>query len=631
MRGVVALEPGREAPGGGARVRGPRAGAPSRLGSPRMAENPRELIRAAQSAETQGDVARAVECLQKAAELYRQAGNPSRALQLLRHAQRLDGSRADIADAVNRLEWMPEPVLTWPGSDADDEEALPASGLVRSLESELLPDVVHRQRLIEDALREAALHAGDDAPRDAAQAWVIESEVAEDLQRLEVQIARVAGAVEGAEDSSSPLDATVDVRGGVASRLSWGREAPGRNVPSTSALAPAAVSAERSGRNVPSTSTPPGGESAELPGGRVSSASIPAPELASADRPQDGMGEREHPGDEVSTTRLASSRMVGAAEDAPFGEDILTDARPRRRREARLIERGPTRADAALDAWCSFCCRPRTDTGDLVAGPAGAFICKSCLTESQSLIGDVTPVPLPTVSRPERPVTPVLGLVGQGATQALLTQSLGAHARTLLLVGPEGSGKSVWFQQLQREAVGVITTVADLDLTTSSRTLLVEDVDRLDASSHATLRAFLARDSRPAVVLSARGVGTEARGLSLRGDSHSVPVPTTAALTQSVRGTVPTDILEQVQVLLTLQVPTQSEFVEIARQRLASREPAVSASEDVLIALAQEASRSPRAGHELHALLNRVPTGTWSLAPTVKPSPPRKARKKRTS
>lgn len=225
----------------------------------------------------------------------------------------------------------------------------------------------------------------------------------------------------------------------------------------------------------------------------------------------------------------------------------------------------------------------------------------------------------------------VLGLVGQSATQVLLTQSLEAHARTLLVVGPEGSGKSVWFQQLQREGLGVITTVADLDLTTTSRALLVEDVDRLGATSHAALRAFLARGSRPVVVLSARGAGTEARGLSLLGDSRSVPVPTTAALTQAVRGAVPMDILEHVQVLLPLQVPTQPEFMEIARQRLGSREPAVSVSEDVLMSLAQEASRSPRAGHELHALLNRVPTGAWRLAPTVKPTPSRKARRKRTS
>ncbi|MFP2963671.1 hypothetical protein ACLEPN_39570 [Myxococcus sp. 1LA] len=108
-------------------------------------------------------------------------------------------------------------------------------------------------------------------------------------------------------------------------------------------------------------------------------------------------------------------------------------------------------------------------------------------------------------------------------------------------------------------------------------------------------------------------------------------MPTTAALSQAVRGAVPTDILEHVQVLLPLQVPTHAEFVEIARQRLAPRGPAVSVAEDVLEALAQEAGRSPRAGHELHALLNRVPTGTWSLAPTMKPASARKARRKRTS
>ncbi|AEI67725.1 ClpX C4-type zinc finger protein [Corallococcus macrosporus] len=534
-----------------------------------MAENPRELIRAAQSAETQGDVARAVECLQKAAELYRQSGNPSRALQLLRHAQRLDGSRADIADAVNRLEWMPEAARARHGPDLDGEAGVPASGL----DAELLPEVVHRQRLIEDALREAALVAGDDTPAGAAQSWVIETEAAEDSQRLEAQLARVAGEVDDGEVSGSQPSASAGGQGDSASAPGWGVVLSGMNVPSASMAPVASVSAWAPGMNVPSVT-------------------------------DDG---------------------------APQSADALGAAPPRRRREARLIERGPTRADAALDAWCSFCCRPRTDTGDLVAGPAGAFICKSCLNESQSLLGDVAPKPPPVVSRTERPAEPVMGLVGQQATQALLTQSLEAQARCLLVVGPEGSGKSVWFQQLQREDVGVITAVADLEGAGTSRVLLVEDVERLDAAAHAALRAFLARDHRPAVVLGARGQGSEARGLTLRDEARSAPVLTTAALSQAVRGAVPTDLLEHVQVLLPLQVPTHAEFMEIARQRLAARAPAVSVAEDVLAALAQEAGRSSRAGHELHALLNRVPTGTWGLAPTEKASSARKARRKRTS
>jgi len=468
-----------------------------------MAENPRELIRAAQSAEMQGDVARAVECLQKAAALYRDAGKTPRALQLLRHALRLDGRRGDIAEEVNRLEWLPETLLARPPVE-DDEDA----PLERSLDAEPLPEGVQRQRLIEDALREAALHASDEAPRDSAQAWVIEREVVEDLQRLDAQLAQAAEAAD----------------------------------------------------------------------------TIEAPE----------------------------------------------EARPRRRREVRLIERGPTRADAALDAWCSFCCRPHADTGDLVAGPAGAFICKSCLLESQSLLEDVAPAPPTPVSRAPLAAESVVGLVGQGAVRDLLMQSLQAQTRCLLVVGPEGTGKSTWFQQLQREGHGVITSLADLDGASAARALLVEDVERLSAEAHATLQSFLARHRRPTVVLSARGHVREHQGLALRGDARTVLLPTTASLSQAVRGAVPTGLLEHVQVLLPLRVPTQSEFVEIARARLASREPAVSLSEDVLAALATEAGRSPRAGHELHALLNRVPTGTWHLEPAAKPAAPRKARRKRT-
>ncbi|MFP2963670.1 ClpX C4-type zinc finger protein [Myxococcus sp. 1LA] len=459
-----------------------------------MAENPRELIRAAQSAETQGDVARAVECLQKAAELYRQSGNPSRALQLLRHAQRLDGSRADIAEAVNRLEWMPDPARAGAGPDSDDEEALAASGV----ETGLLLDVVHRQRLIEDALREAALLARDDTPASAAQAWVIETEVTEDSQRLEAQLARVAGEGEGdasgdeAEVPFSSHVASARAQGDRSSTLGWSVAAHGMNVPTTAMSPPESAPAVAPGMSVPSASLSPA-ESAS-----AGAIGISVPSMSTLSEGNAGNA-RWGALQDAGETRPSSPALEGGDDGGPAGQGGLSDAPPRRRKEARLIERGPTRADAALDAWCSFCCRPRTDTGDLVAGPAGAFICKSCLNESQSLLGDVTPVPPPAVTRTERPVEPVMGLVGQQAAQSLLTQSLDAQARCLLVVGPEGSGKSVWFQQLQRDGVGAITSVADLDAAGTSRVLLVEDVDRLDATSHAALRAFLARDSRPSL------------------------------------------------------------------------------------------------------------------------------------
>ncbi|QSQ15971.1 ClpX C4-type zinc finger protein [Myxococcus landrumensis] len=445
-----------------------------------MAENPRELIRTAQSAELRGDVSLAVEHLQRAAAVYQQAGNTARALQLLRHARRLDSSRQDLVAEERRLEGLVDGT---------------ASG-------------VERQSV-------------EESP--AVAAWVLDAEVSEDLQRLEVQLARVA--------------ATVD---------------------------------------------PVGVE---------------------------------------STSRDESTVSSPSEEDAP----------PRRRREARIIERGPTRADVSLEAWCSFCCRPRAEVGDLVAGPAGAFICKACLTESSSLLADVSPVPLPV-----RPVTSsrtrtVREFVGQPELREQLETSLHSGVRTVLLVGAEGCGKSTLLRMLQQQGRGVISDVESLADDTSFTPLFIEDVERLGAEPWTALTAFLARESRPTVVLSARGQSADSGALSLRGGSKRHSIPTTEVLSRAVRGILPVGLLEHVRVLLCLRQPTRADYVEMARARLALRDPATSLSDDALAALAAEAERSPRAGHELHALLNRVPSGTWELEQVTKPPSTRKGRRKGTS
>ncbi len=68
--------------------------------------------------------------------------------------------------------------------------------------------------------------------------------------------------------------------------------------------------------------------------------------------------------------------------------------------------------------------------------------------------------------------------------------------------------------------------------------------------------------------------------------------------------------------------------MEIARRGLASREDC-HLSDEVLVALATEAARSPRAGHELRALLARVPPGTWRLeVKKGKAKPARRGRRK---
>lgn len=72
--------------------------------------------------------------------------------------------------------------------------------------------------------------------------------------------------------------------------------------------------------------------------------------------------------------------------------------------------RGPTPVDPTLDCWCSFCCRPKGEVGPMVAGPAGAFICSSCIGAAADIVGIVAAKP-PSVEAesvpPPEPQAPV--------------------------------------------------------------------------------------------------------------------------------------------------------------------------------------------------------------------------------
>ncbi|ADO72447.1 ClpX C4-type zinc finger protein [Stigmatella aurantiaca] len=301
--------------------------------------------------------------------------------------------------------------------------------------------------------------------------------------------------------------------------------------------------------------------------------------------------------------------------------------------EPSLIERGPTRADPAMDAWCSFCCRPRGEVGELVAGPAGAFICSGCTGESRSLLGLVGPeaaTARPQQSPPRAAAGPeVFELVGQAEPQALLEKGILAGARRMLILGPEGVGKSLWFQVLAKRAMGTVMSLEALEQGSGNGVALVEDVDRLPVEAQLRFGDFLRRHPDRVVLMSARGSLGADPPLMLRGGTGSLLVRTTEALFKAVQGTLPLPLLEHVQLCVALQVPTEAEYVEIARRRLAPRAPESTVSPEVIALFAAEAVRSPRAGHELNALLNRVLAGAWSLdtAKPAKPAPKRRRRK----
>ncbi|MFL5358708.1 ClpX C4-type zinc finger protein [Archangium sp.] len=299
--------------------------------------------------------------------------------------------------------------------------------------------------------------------------------------------------------------------------------------------------------------------------------------------------------------------------------------------EGAFIERGPTRADPSLDAWCSFCCRPRSEVGPLVAGPAGAFICSACIGESGALLGGVVPMASAArrASASRRPVS--FELVGQESARERFEHGLEVGVRRVLLLGPEGSGKSTWMRALVEQGRGVLVTPDALDRAPVDAMLLVEDVDRLPPAEQTVLAAFLARYSERTVLMTSRGEPA-APGPVLLSDSGRLPVTTTASLSEAVRGALPVVLLEQVQLLVAFESPSVEDLKEIARHRLASREDCV-LSDEALTALATEASRSQRSGHELQALLARVPPGTWrvEVKKKGKAKPARKSRRKGSS
>src|SRR5262245_16494612 len=129
--------------------------------------SPRDHIRAAQAAELSGDKARAITELLAAAELYRKGGNSARALQLLRHARTLDPSRVDIAEQVSKLEWMPDTSIAGALQGTDAEGPV--------LQLKLEPDeLAERQRLIEEALRDAGMSSSSGDAPDEVKRWLVE-------------------------------------------------------------------------------------------------------------------------------------------------------------------------------------------------------------------------------------------------------------------------------------------------------------------------------------------------------------------------------------------------------------------------------------------------------------------------
>lgn len=221
------------------------------------------------------------------------------------------------------------------------------------------------------------------------------------------------------------------------------------------------------------------------------------------------------------------------------------DPQPRTKRV--IEERGPALADPALDAWCSFCCRPKAEAGALVGGPTGSFICASCVGASQGFLGaKPAAAPRSVELLPQQ----------QAAVERLSRGKLG------LLIGPAGSGKSTVLA-----ALGSVTCL---------------DLEQPLASVPEVPRVVIAVRAAPPVA-----------PLVLKGQ----PVWDTATLVAACGGMVAEAVLARVDAVAVLQ-PFDAEALKALAEKLGVTEGA-----DQLVALAMKSASPAR---ELCALVARL-------------------------
>ncbi len=278
-----------------------------------------------------------------------------------------------------------------------------------------------------------------------------------------------------------------------------------------------------------------------------------------------------------------------------------------------LVERTPTLADPALEAWCSFCCRPSREVGALVAGPAQAYVCRGCVELAASLLAGVGPSvdpERPAATGEARPTGSVRGSASQipnrtgtsGAlpeplpTQAEAVKRIEAalaagHAR-VLLVGAAGSGKTTWLHTWASRGLG--TSWDGTEPLPEYGALLVDDVDRLEPAA----RRQLARVLRTRPMVLALDATLPEPGEKIGGRRVHAPEQV-----ESLAGSwLPGPVLDGLA-LECFRAPGEDELRLLAGWwRAPDGSPA---QPDALEEALRLSVRSARAAHALHALLLR--------------------------
>ncbi len=288
-----------------------------------------------------------------------------------------------------------------------------------------------------------------------------------------------------------------------------------------------------------------------------------------------------------------------------------------------LVERTPTLADPALEAWCSFCCRPSREVGALVAGPAHAYVCRACVELAASLLPGAPASGSPPVGVEPRPGPPrrlrsrrrkrragagdpgeppaARARAAEAGPAVLPTQleavtrieaALAAGHARVLLVGAAGSGKSTWLQTWASRGLG--TAWDGTEPLPESGAVLVDDVDRLEPAA----RRQLARMLRSRAVVLALDATLPEPEQEVGGRRVHAPEQV-----ESLAGSwLPGPVLDGLT-LECFRAPGGDELRLLAeRWRAPDGSPAPA---DALEEALRLAVRSARAAHALHALLLR--------------------------
>jgi hypothetical protein len=339
-----------------------------------------------------------------------------------------------------------------------------------------------------------------------------------------------------------------------------------------------------------------------------------------------------------SQVPLPAPQLERAPEPSPEPRSAAVEARDdgargnRRSRAAdpEFAERGPALADPAAPAWCSFCCRPGDEVGPLVAGPAGAFICAACATESASLLGGASRssssapdaaraqpssehqgeaiFALQTMPAPVAAKASAARSYSQPQRKVIsaLQTALREGAQLILLVGPEGSGKTTCLRSLQAQGLGDCVDTVD-GASIGRGTLLLDRAETFSSEAFERLSRLLSSTGSPCI-LAVRGRAPSS-GALLSDRHRRVELHPTGELARGTHGKIPHELLQRVQRVVVLPAPKAEDLSEMAKWLFEER--GATASPELVAYIAAEALKSGHGGHELKALVDRVPRGAW--------------------